>query len=70
MSEPSERETMGDLLAIMYHAEIACFCNPTWRALHKSKRLHPKRWEALRLELQKTWREATGEEFAVLEVKP
>ena len=33
------------------------------------RRLEPHLWEALRLEMQRRWREATGEEHAVLTVE-
>lgn len=32
-------------------------------------RLPPHLWEALRVEMQRRWREATGEEHAILKIK-
>ena len=33
------------------------------------RRLEPHLWEALRVEMQRRWREATGEEHAILTVE-
>ena len=33
------------------------------------RRLEPHLWEALRVEMQRRWREATGEEHAILKVE-
>lgn len=35
----------------------------------RPRRLEPNLWEALRVELQRRWREATGEEHAILTVE-
>lgn len=50
---------MGD------EASVSSAAMPAW---HHMERLEPRLWEALRLELQRRYRRATGEEFAVLTI--
>ncbi len=42
---------------------------PFWRMTHGDSTLDPRLWEALRLELQRRYRIATGEEHAILLVE-
>lgn len=60
----SDRMTMEKLMEIGDDACVQIAARPTY--LSGNERLEPRLWDALRLELQKRYRKATGEEFAVL----
>lgn len=56
-----EKVYEGCLVGMAAHGRNALTGGPV-------ERLPPHLWEALRLELQRRYRNATGEEFAVLDV--
>lgn len=57
---------MEKLMEMGRDASVQIACHPAY--LHDGQRLEPAQWEALRVEMQKRYRRATGEEFAVLTV--
>lgn len=58
--------TLEELQAIGDEVNVSMAARAAWQ--QSGDRLEPRLWDALRQEMQKRYRRATGEEFAVLTV--